>query len=84
MKQEALIILWATLGIVFFSYVVLALKVLIAIRRERERKRALNRSKPTEPENRTGSCLSTAQTDTQGTPQIAPPTEQQSAKEHSN
>ena len=40
MKPEALIILWTTLGIVFFSYVVLALKAVWEINREKKRIKA--------------------------------------------
>ena len=71
MKLEALVILWATLGIVFFSYIILALKVLWEVRQEKRRAKSLEKSKLLELEDILASGLKSAHIDPNNTSSTA-------------
>lgn len=64
MKTEALVILCATLGIVFFSYISLALKVVWEVRQEKQRAKSLGKSKLLELEDMLAYGLKNAHIDT--------------------
>lgn len=71
MKLEALIILYTTLGIVFFSYIILALKVVWEIRQEKQRAKSLEKSKLLELEDMLASGLKGAHIDPDNTSSAA-------------
>ena len=64
MKTEALVILCTTLGIVFFSYIILALKVVWEVRQEKRWAKSLEKSKLSELEDMLASGLKSAHIDT--------------------
>lgn len=77
MKLEALVILYTTLGIVLFSYIFLALKVVWEVHREKKWARALDRPKLLKLEDLLGSCLEDVQIDVNDTTSIESLIEQQ-------